>query len=58
MSLNSSETILVADSSKFGIRALCYCFDLTRVGKLVTDKGISKAALEEMKQRGVEVFVA
>jgi DeoR/GlpR family transcriptional regulator of sugar metabolism len=57
MSSNASETILVADSSKIGIRALCYCFDLTNVDKLVTDKGICKAALEELKRQGVEVFV-
>jgi len=56
MSLNSSETILVSDSSKIGARAFSFFCDFTHVDKLVTDKNISKAALEELKQQGVEVF--
>lgn len=56
MSMNSSETIIVADSSKIGVRAFCFCCDFSRVDKLVTDKNISKAALEGLKQQGVEVF--
>jgi DeoR/GlpR family transcriptional regulator of sugar metabolism len=58
MSANSSETIVVADSSKIGVRAFCFCCDFSRVDKLVTDKNIAKAALEELKQQGVEVFTA
>ncbi|MFI5369040.1 MAG: DeoR/GlpR family DNA-binding transcription regulator [Spirochaetia bacterium] len=56
MSLNSSETILVSDSSKIGARAFSFFCDFSHVDKLVTDKNISKAALEELKQQGVEVF--
>jgi DeoR/GlpR family transcriptional regulator of sugar metabolism len=56
MSLRSSETILVADSSKIGARAFTFFCDFTRVDKLVTDKNIGKAALEELKHQGVEVF--
>jgi DeoR family transcriptional regulator, fructose operon transcriptional repressor len=56
MSMNSSETIIVADSSKIGVRAFCFCCDFSHIAKLVTDKNISKAALEELKQQGVEVF--
>jgi DeoR/GlpR family transcriptional regulator of sugar metabolism len=56
MSSNSGETILVSDSSKIGTRALCFFCDFTHVDKLVTDKAISKAALEELKRQGVEVF--
>ncbi|MGO9310070.1 MAG: DeoR/GlpR family DNA-binding transcription regulator [Spirochaetia bacterium] len=56
MSLNSTETILVADSSKIGARAFCFFCDFTHVDKLVTDRNISKTALEELKQQGVEVF--
>ncbi len=58
MSLNSRETIVVADSSKIGTRAFCFICDFTRVDKLVTDKNISKSSLEELKQQGVEVFTA
>jgi DeoR/GlpR family transcriptional regulator of sugar metabolism len=56
MSLRSRETILVSDSSKIGARAFCFICDFSRVDKLVTDKNISKADLEELKQQGVEVF--
>jgi DeoR family transcriptional regulator of aga operon/DeoR family fructose operon transcriptional repressor len=56
MSMNSSETIVVSDSSKIGVRAFCFWCDFSHVDKLVTDKNISKAALEELKQQGVEVF--
>jgi DeoR/GlpR family transcriptional regulator of sugar metabolism len=56
MSLNARETILVSDSSKIGARAFSFFCDFTHVDKLVTDKNISKAALEELKQQGVEVF--
>jgi len=56
MSLHSSETILVADSSKIGARAFTFFCDFTRVDKLVTDKNIGKEALEELKRQGVEVF--
>lgn len=56
MSSNSRETILVSDSSKIGVRAFCFFCDFTHVEKLVTDKNISKAALERLKQQGVEVI--
>jgi DeoR/GlpR family transcriptional regulator of sugar metabolism len=56
MSMNSNETIIVADSSKIGVRAFCFCCDFSHVDKLVTDRNITKAALEELKQQGVEVF--
>jgi DeoR family transcriptional regulator, fructose operon transcriptional repressor len=56
MSANSSETILVSDSTKVGARALCFFCDFAHVDKLVTDRNISKAALEALKQQGVEVF--
>lgn len=56
MSLNSRETIVVSDSSKIGTRAFCFFCDFTHVDKLVTDKNISKAALEKLIQQGVEVF--
>ena len=56
MSLSAAETIVVCDSSKIGARALCFFCDLRRVGRLVTDRGTTPAALDEMKQQGVEVF--
>jgi DeoR/GlpR family transcriptional regulator of sugar metabolism len=56
MSLNSIETIVVADSSKIGTRAFCFFCDFSHIDKLVTDRNISKAALEELKRQDVEVF--
>jgi DeoR/GlpR family transcriptional regulator of sugar metabolism len=56
MSTNSSETIVVADSSKIDTRAFCLVCDFSCVDKLVTDKGISKSALEKLREQGVEVF--
>ncbi len=56
MSSNSGETIVVSDSSKIGACAFCFFCDFTHVDKLVTDRNISKAALEALKHQGVEVF--
>ncbi len=57
MSANANETILVVDSSKIGSRAFCFCFDFSKVSKLVTDKNISKEALHQLQEAGVEVFI-
>jgi DeoR/GlpR family transcriptional regulator of sugar metabolism len=56
MSLNARETIVVADSSKIGTHAFCFVCDFASVDKLITDKNISKAALEQLKKSGIEVF--
>ncbi|MCG8480221.1 MAG: DeoR/GlpR family DNA-binding transcription regulator [Spirochaetales bacterium] len=56
MSLNSRETIVVADSSKIDTRAFCFIFDFTRVDTLVTDRNIGKAALERLREHGIEVL--
>lgn len=53
---NSRERIVVADSSKIGTRAFCLVCDFNGVDKLVTDKGISKTALDQLKKAGIEVF--
>lgn len=58
MSLNAGETIVVADSTKFGTRALCFIFDFAHVDKLVTDKNISRTSLASLRDEGVEVLVA
>ena len=56
MAMNSSETIVAADSSKIDTRAFCFVCDFASVDKVVTDRNISKAALKTMIQRGVEVY--
>jgi DeoR family transcriptional regulator, fructose operon transcriptional repressor len=57
MSMNSRETIVVADSSKIGTRAFCFVCDFSQIDKLVTDKNIKKSAIEKLKEIGVEVFI-
>jgi DeoR family transcriptional regulator, fructose operon transcriptional repressor len=57
MSVNSRETIVVADSSKIGTRAFCFVFDFNRVDTLVTDRNISKATVEALSLKGVEVIL-
>jgi DeoR/GlpR family transcriptional regulator of sugar metabolism len=56
MLISAKEKIIVADSSKIGIPALCFVCDFADIDKLVTDKDISKAALDQLKKAGVEVF--
>ena len=57
MSLNSRETIVVADSSKIDTRAFCFIFDFTRVDKLVIDRNLGATALERLQQHDIEVLV-
>ena len=56
MAKNSRETIVVADSSKLETRALCLFCGFDKVDKLITDNGITKSALETIRQQNVEVF--
>ncbi len=56
MLANSRERIVVADSSKIGTRAFCLVCEFAGVDKLVTDKGISKTALDQLKKESIEVF--
>jgi len=56
MIVNSRETIVVCDSSKIGARAFCFFADFVHVSKIVTDNGISRSALEELRHQNVEVF--
>jgi len=56
MLMSAKEKIIVADSSKVGTPALCFVCDFAGIDKLVTDRGISKTALDQMKKAGVEIF--
>jgi DeoR/GlpR family transcriptional regulator of sugar metabolism len=53
---NAREKIVVMDSSKVGTPALCFVCDFSGIDKLVTDKSISKVALDQLRKAGVEVF--
>jgi DeoR/GlpR family transcriptional regulator of sugar metabolism len=54
---NAKETIVVADCSKFDVRALFLFSGFERISKLITDKKIKKEALNVLKKNGVDVFV-
>ncbi len=54
---SSVKTILVADSSKIGTRALCRISEFNNKFTLVTDNGISRTARNSLKNSGVEVVV-
>ncbi|MCA9065929.1 MAG: DeoR/GlpR transcriptional regulator, partial [Planctomycetaceae bacterium] len=49
---------VVADSSKFGQRALSHLCPLEAVHELVTDDGVSETWLKDLQMRGIHVEVA
>jgi DeoR/GlpR family transcriptional regulator of sugar metabolism len=50
------QVILVADSSKWGVRALAQVAPLHSVRVLVTDSGLSPAAVAAIEAEGVSVL--
>ncbi|MDR2739092.1 MAG: DeoR/GlpR family DNA-binding transcription regulator [Treponema sp.] len=54
---NSREKIIVTDSSKIGVQAFYFFYDIKNIDILVTDKNIKKEDLSNLKKAGVEVFV-
>jgi DeoR family transcriptional regulator of aga operon len=53
----AKETILVADSSKFGKRSLSRIVPLAAVQKIITDTGLSDDTRAELRARGVELIL-
>lgn len=53
---NSRETIVVADSTKIGTRALALICNFERIGTLVTDKAIDKASRLSLEKAGITVL--
>ncbi|MGI6368512.1 MAG: DeoR/GlpR family DNA-binding transcription regulator [Anaerolineae bacterium] len=49
-------TVMV-DSSKFGKVALATSAPIERIARLVTDSGAPQGAVEELRQRGIEVII-
>jgi DeoR family transcriptional regulator of aga operon len=52
------ETILVADSSKFGRRSLSRIVPLPEVDRVVTDAGLPEAARAGLREHGIELILA
>lgn len=53
---SSSEVILVADSSKYGVTKLVRVCPIQRVNKIVTDGNLSPAAIAELEMEGIEIL--
>ncbi|MFC0214555.1 DeoR/GlpR family DNA-binding transcription regulator [Paenibacillus chartarius] len=54
----ADQVILLADSSKFGVKAFTHVADLSEVDVIVTDRHIPKDVLEQLQDRGITVITA
>lgn len=52
----TNEIILLADSSKFGQRALCKVLDISQIDTVITDS-IEKTNLESLEKAGIKVLI-
>lgn len=55
---NANEVIVVADFSKFGIRAMCNICDIEDIDVLITDEKAPKDTLRQFEKQGVKVIIA
>ena len=55
---NAAEVILIADHTKFGIKAMCNVCDISRISILITDDKAPKEMLTSIERKGVRVIVA
>lgn len=53
----AEQIILLADSSKFGVRAFAHVADLDRVDIIVTDRRIPKETVDLLEARGIQVVL-
>lgn len=53
----SGPKIVVADSSKIGVRQSFFDYDLEQITHLITDSGADPRELEQIRAKGVEVIV-
>jgi DeoR/GlpR family transcriptional regulator of sugar metabolism len=58
MIAHSRETIMVADSSKFGKSCASRFARFEEVDRIVTDLGVDQGIIAEMEKVGVEVVLA
>jgi DeoR family L-fucose operon activator len=52
----ADEVILLADSSKFGLRAFTHVADLSEVNVIITDRRIDKETLNRLQELGITVL--
>ena len=55
---NASEVILVADCSKFGVKAMCKVCDISQIDVLITDEKTPKEMLKSIEKKGIKVIIA
>ncbi|MFT4012219.1 MAG: DeoR/GlpR family DNA-binding transcription regulator [Paracoccus sp. (in: a-proteobacteria)] len=58
MSRRANETVVLADSRKFGIRPPTVALPFSRVARLVTDDGLSDAHAKLLERAGVQIIIA
>lgn len=54
----AKEKILLVDSSKFGITSFAQCGNLSQIDTVITDWEADSAAVNSIKERGVNVIIA
>jgi len=54
----ADETIVVADSTKFGHQSLAYLCELSEINRLVVDEGLSTDWRKKIEQVGVDTVIA
>jgi len=58
MIASAARCVVLADSTKLGVRTLAPICDLDQVDVLVTDAGADADVLDVIKERGVDVVIA
>jgi len=58
MKSSAQRTVLMVDSTKFGLRSLSQIIPLTEIDHLITDAGAPRDMLDEIEQLGVKVHIA
>jgi DeoR/GlpR family transcriptional regulator of sugar metabolism len=53
----ADRVILLADATKFGVRAFTHVSGLERVDEIITDRAIDEAALSSLQALGINVIV-
>ena len=55
---NAKKVIVLADYTKFSVRAVCNVCPLSKIDVVITDSKADKKVIEQIKAQGVEVIIA
>lgn len=50
----ADQTILLADSTKFGVRTFAQVIDIQRIGCVITDNQIDESYCRSLEEKGVQ----